>query len=162
MAAWQELISAVRSMQANAQANLPVIPNNGNPNGAYNTPRAPQVAVLERQRPRHYSWLDPSPAMQQLQDRMAQRQQYLDSALRQIRQPAQPMPTPLPAPQQPQPQPQPQQFPMTPALPPMPVASAPTVLNRGVVLPSTGVNTGIIPPHMQQPTTPIIPQLRAM
>ena len=39
MAAQQELIAAVRSMQANAQANLPVIPNNGNPNGAYNAPR---------------------------------------------------------------------------------------------------------------------------
>ena len=146
MAAWQELISAVRSMQTNAQASLPVIPNNGNPNGAYNAPRAPQVAVPERQRPKHYSWLDPSPAMQQLQDSMAQRQQYLDSALQQIRQPAQLSPAPMPVSQQPQPQPQ--QFPMTPALSPMPVTNMPPVRNRGIVLPSTGMNTGVVPPAM--------------
>lgn len=146
MSAQQELISAVRSMQANAQANLPVIPNNGNPNGAYNAPRAAQGVMLERQGPQHYSWLEPSPAMQQLRDSMTQRQQYLDSALRQIRQPAQPMDTPMSVPQQPQPQPQ--QLPMTPALPPMPVTNLPPVRNRGVVLPSTGMNTGVVPPTM--------------
>lgn len=160
MSAQQELISAVRSMQANAQANLPVIPNNGNPNGAYNAPRAAQGVMLERQRPKHYSWLDPSPAMQQLQDSMAQRQQYLDNALQQIRQTAQTVGVPMQVPQQSQPQPQ--QFPMTPVLPTMPVTNMSPVRDRGIVLPSTGMNTGIIPPHMQQTNAPIIPQLRAM
>lgn len=157
MAAQQELISAVRSMQANAQANLPVIPNNGNPNGAYNAPRAGQRMGMGKSVPNDFSWLEPSPAMRQLQDSMAQRQQYLDNALQQIRQPAQPMNQPAFVPQQVQPQ----QFPMTPVLPTMPVTNMPPVRNSGITLPSTGMNTGIIPPNMQQPAI-TLPQFRTV
>lgn len=156
MAAQQELISAVRSMQANAQANLPVIPNNGNPNGAYNAPRQ---GLREPPKRSAYdlSWLEPSPAMRQLQDSMAQRQQYLDNALQQIRQPMQPMNQPAFVPQQVQPQ----QFPMTPVLPTMPVTNMPPVRNSGITLPSTGMNTGIIPNAMQQPAI-TLPQFRTV
>lgn len=138
MSAQQELISAVRSMQANAQASLPVIPNNGNPNGAYNAPRAAQGTMLDRQRPKHYSWLDPSPAMQQLTQMLGDRQQYLNTRLGEIRQ------QPLPQPNMPLPVPQPQQMPQQ--LPTMPMQRFGGGMRlpqaSGPVLPS---NTGIIP-----------------
>ena len=38
----QEILNGVINMQANAQQALPVIPNNGNPAGAYNMPMLPQ------------------------------------------------------------------------------------------------------------------------
>lgn len=155
MAAQQELIAAVRSMQANAQANLPVIPNNGNPNGAYNAPRQ---GLREPPKRSAYdlSWLEPSPAMLQMQDNLSQRQGYLDSMLAQIRQqPAPPLATPV---QQPAQQPvMPMNRAMSPQLPTLPMSN----VSGGVVLPSTGVNTGIIPNAMQQPAI-TLPQFRTV
>ena len=155
MAAQQELIAAVRSMQANAQANLPVIPNNGNPNGAYNAPRQ---GLREPPKRSTYdlSWLEPSPAMRQMQDNLSQRQGYLDSMLAQIRQqPAPPLATPA---QQPAQQPvMPMNRVMSPQLPTLPMSNA----SGGVVLPSTGMNTGIIPNAMQQPSI-TLPQFRTV
>lgn len=147
MSSQHELMSAVQSMQANAQANLPVIPNNGNPNGAYNMPRTPSTRTVPTQKPAQFSWLEPSPAMQQLQETMQQRQQYLNAMLGQIRQ--QPMIPQQPLAQQPQ---LPQQHPQLPTHIPMPA---------NVVLPSTGMNTGIVPPNMQQQGV-VLPQVRGM
>lgn len=147
MSSQQELMSAVQSMQANAQANLPVIPNNGNPNGAYNMPRTPPTRTVPTPKPAQFSWLEPSPAMQQLQETMQQRQQYLNAMLGQIRQ--QPMIPHQPLAQQPQ---LPQQYPQLPAHMPVPA---------NVVLPSTGMNTGIVPPSVQQQGV-VLPQVRAM
>lgn len=145
MSSQQELMSAVQSMQANAQANLPVIPNNGNPNGAYNMPRNP-AAAAPAERPNPLGWLEPSPAMQQLQQTMQQRQQYLNAMLGQIRQ-----------------QPAVPQQQVTASLLPQqyhqPVQQAQP--NLGVVLPSTGMNTGIVPPTMQQQGV-VLPQVRGM
>ena len=152
MSAQQELISAVRSMQANAQANLPVIPNNGNPNGAYNAPRAVRQAPV-RNNQNDLSWLQPSPAMQQLQQRMSERQQYLDNMLNQIRQ--------QPAPAMNEPAPIPQQLPQMPVLPNMPVTNMPVARTPGIVLPTTDMNTGIIPQNVQRPMA-VIPQPRMM
>lgn len=66
MASTQELLTAINNMQANAQTALPVMPNNGNPGGVYNTPapvaQQPQVPPVVAPR-NDYSWLKASPAM---------------------------------------------------------------------------------------------------
>ena len=145
MAAQQELISAVRSMQANAQANLPVIPNNGNPNGAYNAPRVGQQLGRGKSMPNDFSWLEPSPAMRQLQDSMVQRQQYLDSMLSQIRQ----QPAPVMNESAPILGQQMNQLPMQ-QLPAIPMRQNAPLQNVGVVLPSTA--------NVAVPRMPSVPQ----
>ncbi len=66
MSAFPELIQRVMNMQRNAQENLPVIPNNGNPNGVYNNPAAPpQPAPTQAQS--MYPWLQPSASMDVIQ-----------------------------------------------------------------------------------------------
>lgn len=128
MASAQEILSAVNSMQANAQAALPVLPNNGNPGGAHNMPQQNGAAPAAPTGP-DLSWLKPSPAMEQLRTSMATRQQFLDSRLANIRQqpqlPVVDEPAPL-APQQTQ-------------LPVLPMAN-PQMLsaNPNVVLPMAG------------------------
>lgn len=138
MSAQQELISAVRSMQANAQASLPVIPNNGNPGGAYNAPRPVNPGGGMARKAQDFSWLEPSPAMQQLTQMLGDRQQYLNTRLGEIRQ------QPLPQPNMPLPVPQPQQMPQQ--LPTMPMqrfgGGVRLPQASGPVLPSS---TGIIP-----------------
>lgn len=51
-------------LQEDAQANLPVIPNNGNPGGANNMPQSAQVASAEQRAPTDpLAWMAPSPYM---------------------------------------------------------------------------------------------------
>ena len=89
MSLYQELLKAALPVQANAQANVPVTPNNGNPGGAYNAPR-PAVPAAQPTLPgRDFSWLQPSSSMQQLHQMLQNRQQYLDTRLGEIRQPQQ-------------------------------------------------------------------------
>lgn len=68
------VLSAVQDLQPNAQAALPVIPRNGNPQGANNMPSVPPAAgntgivpppmAAQRRRPEDfYPWLQPSPHM---------------------------------------------------------------------------------------------------
>lgn len=70
MPSTQELLQAITGMQQNAQAALPVIPNNGNPRGANNMPASdvpsqslPQVPGADK-----YPWLAPSDNMQLIRD----------------------------------------------------------------------------------------------
>lgn len=57
----QELLAAITDMQRNAQQNLPVIPNNGNPAGAYNMPQAAQPVAPTQPQVMDYS--QPSSSM---------------------------------------------------------------------------------------------------
>lgn len=131
MASAQEILSAVNSMQANAQAALPVMPNNGNPGGAHNMPQQNGAAPAAPTGP-DLSWLKASPAMEQLRASSAQRQKFLDGRLASIRQqpqlPVVDEPTPL-VPQQAQlpvlPQANPQMMPANPNIV-LPMAGAPT------------------------------------
>jgi len=50
----------MQDLQQQAQAALPVTPNNGNPNGAHNMPAA---GVLPAATGGRYPWLQPSPSM---------------------------------------------------------------------------------------------------
>lgn len=75
------------SIQQNAQAALPVIPNNGNPGGAHNMPQD------------RFAWLQPSEAMVNVQKFLAERQQRLGNPQPSVAAPAAPV-----APVQPQPQ----------------------------------------------------------
>lgn len=67
----QQILNGIINMQADAQQALPVIPNNGNPAGAYNMPQTtmPQQAPVAPIAPRpsvpmtpqdRYPWLQPS------------------------------------------------------------------------------------------------------
>lgn len=71
------ILAAVQNIQPDAQAALPVIPNNGNPLGANNMPSVPTSAPqeepnqLQPTRPtpmpsqHYYPWMNPSPYMEQ-------------------------------------------------------------------------------------------------
>lgn len=89
MATTQQVLSAITNMQENAQAALPVIPNNGNPAGANNMPQQPQQEPAPRGP--DLSWLGPSPYMQQFTQMLVKRQQLLDNQMAAI-QPPQPQP----------------------------------------------------------------------
>lgn len=105
-----KILNAVTSMQQNAQAALPVIPNNGNPAGAYNMP--PQGAQTQVQgQPQaqstyYYPWLAPSPHMEGIQNQLSARQAMLNQMLTQY------SPQPI-APQAPTIPTAPQQVPMS-------------------------------------------------
>lgn len=58
----QEILQAVAGMQQNAQNNLPVVPNNGNPNGANNMP-AGNPAAPTGPIDNTPDWVKPSPSM---------------------------------------------------------------------------------------------------
>lgn len=96
MASTNDLLAATLGLQANAQANLPVIPNNGNPGGAHNMPHQEQGAAPAA--PSYpYPWMAPSPYMDNIKRRITGMQQNLG----QTAQPAQQMaPPPVAAPQQ--------------------------------------------------------------
>lgn len=77
MATTQELLAAMSNIQPDAQAGLPVLPNNGNPAGAYNMPAsagavAPAV-VRPPIAPKDFSWLQSSQYMRNVQDMLNQR-----------------------------------------------------------------------------------------
>lgn len=79
MAGFAELLASVLDLDKNAQTNLPVLPNNGNPAGAYNMPVAtggntPAQAMPKPQLPnRDLSWMQPSPYMRNVQDMLNRR-----------------------------------------------------------------------------------------
>lgn len=87
MATTQEILSAVLGMGRQAQSNVPVIPNNGNPGGVYNMPRdvvqAQQAAGVGATapapvaKPDPYAFLRSSQSVQNLRDRAAQIRQRL-------------------------------------------------------------------------------------
>lgn len=73
MAGTQELLQAVLNMQQNAQAALPVIPNNGNPRGANNMPAGPaSAAPAPAPHDNTPAWVRPSASMEQLQQILSQ------------------------------------------------------------------------------------------
>lgn len=61
MADSQQILQAIAQMQQVGQERLPVIPNNGNPAGAYNMPQQGTTPVA--QAPGKFDWVKPSPAM---------------------------------------------------------------------------------------------------
>jgi hypothetical protein len=66
----RELLERV---QQNAQAGVPVIPNNGNPRGANNMPGQPTIPQPQGNAwGNRYSWLAPSPSMNRVQQLLAQ------------------------------------------------------------------------------------------
>lgn len=74
MAGNQQILSALLDMQENAQARLPVIPNNGNPAGAYNMPKQQQEgAASAAPSGPDLSWLQPSQHMMNVKNWLASR-----------------------------------------------------------------------------------------
>jgi hypothetical protein len=80
MATSQELLQALTNMQQNAQSNLPVIPNNGNPRGANNMPGMAESEPDGRLPPPNgrpangghfYPWMNPSPSVDLIQQLLA-------------------------------------------------------------------------------------------
>lgn len=63
MPSYQEVLQAITGMQQNAQASLPVIPNNGDPRGANNMPAATAAVMPSTTGANKFPWLNPSPSM---------------------------------------------------------------------------------------------------
>lgn len=78
MASAQEMLASTSSIQQNAQAALPVIPNNGNPAGAYNMPQADQTPT--KPSGPDLSWLQPSAHMQSVNATLQALQRNIDAA----------------------------------------------------------------------------------
>lgn len=136
MAYDQRLLAAANNVQQNAQAALPVIPNNGNPRGANNMPGAlgpavlPNTGVVPPVDP--LAWMKPSPHMDIVN-------QYLQKRM-------QPQPATQPPMQIAQPMPQAQ-----PAYPVMPQQQSP-VMPVASTQPAAPVS-----PLRQQRDMPVIP-----
>lgn len=80
MASVQEALLRAAGVQRNAQQALPVLPNNGNPQGAYNAPQSLQPAIPEDRglpmyRRKDFSWMNPSASMRNIQQMLQQRMQ---------------------------------------------------------------------------------------
>jgi hypothetical protein len=61
-----------RSIQQNIQGQLPVIPNNGNPAGAYNMPQMASVGAAPPVAPPNpYQWVEPSQSMVNVRQMLA-------------------------------------------------------------------------------------------
>lgn len=84
MASTQQILAALTTVQQDAQAAVPVIPNNGNPNGAYNMPSAQGQEPASPAGP-DLSWLQPSQQMQGITELLNKRQGTLDRTLELIR-----------------------------------------------------------------------------
>src|SRR6478609_7669515 len=74
MANYQEILQSVLDMQHNAQTALPVIPNNGNPNGANNMPTngTPVAGPAPAPQDNTPAWVRPSASMDQLYQMLQQ------------------------------------------------------------------------------------------
>lgn len=121
MASAQQMLAATSDLQQNAQAALPVIPNNGNPGGAYNMPQNGQAPAAKPAGP-DLSWLQPSEHMQTLNKTLQSIQQSVEASKNRM-----PRDTQITPPRQVQPA-------MAPVLPQytQPAVAAP----QGVVLPT--------------------------
>lgn len=87
MASSQAILSALSNMQADTQAALPVIPNNGNPAGVYNAPQSgatpPAQSGSVPAQPKlanNYDWLKPSPYMDMVNSYLSQRPQFKNAS----------------------------------------------------------------------------------
>lgn len=60
-----------QSIQSDVQQALPVIPNNGNPAGAYNMPQAGQPVQQQAAPVDPFAWLKPSAYMEEVKTRLA-------------------------------------------------------------------------------------------
>ena len=85
MADYNSALNGVSNMQQVVQEGLPVIPNNGNPGGAYNMPHAPQLPgqpqpvvaqpMTQPQLSDRYPWLRPTQSMDNVRNLLASRRQ---------------------------------------------------------------------------------------
>lgn len=100
MASAQQMLASVSNLQQNAQAALPVIPNNGNPGGAYNMPQNVQAPAAKPAGP-DLSWLQPSEHMQSVNQTLQSLQQSIDASKNRMPRDTQITP-PRPAPALPQ------------------------------------------------------------
>lgn len=86
MATSQQMLSSLLDMQGNAQAALPVIPNNGNPNGAYNMPQEAAAPAPAQPAGPDLSWLGPSPHMQTFNTTLQSMQQSIEKSRQRVNQ----------------------------------------------------------------------------
>ena len=85
MANINSALHSLQYMQENAQEALPILPNNGNPAGAYNMPAAiptkpmaagaPPVPMQKPALADKYPWLRPSPSVDNIRRLLQNRQQ---------------------------------------------------------------------------------------
>jgi hypothetical protein len=86
MATTPQMLQAINGMQANTQSQLPVIPNNGNPGGAYNMASADPTNEFPSPQVNPLAWMDPSPYMANVQEILAKQAQDLQTQQTQSKQ----------------------------------------------------------------------------
>lgn len=117
MASAQEMLASAGNLQQNAQAALPVIPNNGNPGGAYNMPQNGQSPA--KPPGPDLSWLQPSAHMQEVNATLQALQNNIDASKQRV-------------------QAEQQQVQAQPQLPVLPQMNAVARMPPGVVMPQMG------------------------
>lgn len=73
-----------QSIQSDVQSALPVIPNNGNPGGAYNMPHSPAEQQQQVAAPDPFAWLKPSGYMEEVKNRLANWDQEVQEGIERI------------------------------------------------------------------------------
>lgn len=74
-----------QSIQSDVQSALPVIPNNGNPAGAYNMPQAGQQEQAQQAAPVDpFAWLKPSAYMEEVKNRLANWDQEVQAGVERL------------------------------------------------------------------------------
>ena len=73
-----------QSIQSDVQSALPVIPNNGNPGGAYNMPHSPAEQQQQVAAPDPFAWLKPSSYMEEVKNRLANWDQEVQEGIERI------------------------------------------------------------------------------
>lgn len=70
-----------QSIQSDIQSNLPIMPNNGNPSGAYNMPQEGVAASAAAAPEDPYAWLKPSPYMDEVNNILSQQDSLLEQTV---------------------------------------------------------------------------------
>lgn len=97
------VLAAMSNMQSNIQTANPVIPNNGNPAGAYNMPQGQAATQQPSPNMDRYAWIQPSPYMAYLQSSLQDRGARIQAEMEQMySQPVLPVAQPEPVMRQPQ------------------------------------------------------------
>jgi hypothetical protein len=82
MASTQQILEAMSGLQETAQGQVPVIPNNGNPGGAYNMASAEGPTAGLPSNPNPLAWLEPTEYMQNIKQLLAAQAQELSQPKR--------------------------------------------------------------------------------
>lgn len=76
-----------QSIQSDIQGSLPIMPNNGNPAGAYNMPQGEVAASAAAPKEDPYAWLKPSPYMDEVNNILKSQDSLLEKTVFEVNNP---------------------------------------------------------------------------